>query len=95
MFTSLHALSHQTHVISLGSARSVVYSSTDKSWGGTPLYKLYSHVPSHRVGFLRRFRLRVFTLPILVWNRVWFLRELRRSVRIYRFNSKRARRREI
>ena len=24
------------------------------SRGGTPLYKLYRHVPPHRVGFLRR-----------------------------------------
>ena len=38
----------------------------------------------HRVGFLRRFGLKkgVYTLPILVWNRVWFSRELRR-VRTY------------
>ena len=33
MVTLLHALSHQTHVISLGSVSSVVYSSTDKSGG--------------------------------------------------------------
>ena len=26
--------------------------------GGTPLYKLYKHVPPHRVGFLRRFGLK-------------------------------------
>ena len=26
--------------------------------GGTPLYKLYRYVPSHRVGFLRRFGLK-------------------------------------
>ena len=26
--------------------------------GGTPLYKLYRHVPPHRVGFLRRFGLK-------------------------------------
>ena len=46
--------------------------------GGTPSYKLYRYVPSHLVGFLRRFGLKpVYTLPILVWNRVWFSRELR------------------
>ena len=48
--------------------------------GGTPLYKPYRYVPSHKqygfwflvffFWFLRRFRLK--TLPILVWNRVWF-----------------------
>ena len=26
--------------------------------GGTPLYKPYRYVPPHRVGFLRRFRLK-------------------------------------
>ena len=26
--------------------------------GGTPLYKLYSYVPPHRVGFWRRFGLK-------------------------------------
>ena len=51
--------------------------------GGHTLTKLYSHVPSHRVGFLRRFGLRVFTLPILVWNRVWFLRELRECMNVF------------
>ena len=43
--------------------------------GGTPLYKPYRYVPPHRIGFLRRFGLkRVHILLILVWNRVWFLR---------------------
>ena len=27
--------------------------------GGTPLYKLYRYVPPHRVGFLRRFGLKM------------------------------------
>ena len=49
--------------------------------GGTPLYKPYRYVPPHRVGFLCGFGLktgiRVYAFPILVWNRVWFLRELR------------------
>ena len=45
--------------------------------GGTPLYKPYRYVPPHRVGFLRRFGLkRVYTLPILGWNRVCFSKEL-------------------
>ena len=30
----------------------------DRAWGGTPLHKLYRHVPSHGVGFLRRFGLK-------------------------------------
>ena len=35
----------------------------------TPLYKLYRYVTPHRAGFL----------PILVWNQVWFSKELRGS----------------
>ena len=27
--------------------------------GGTPLHKLYRYVPSHRIGFLRRFDLKM------------------------------------
>ena len=46
--------------------------------GGTPLYKPYRYVPPQRVGFLRRFVLKSgIDLPILVWNRLWFSRELR------------------
>ena len=30
----------------------------DSAWGGTPLHKLYRHVPSHGVGFLHRFGLK-------------------------------------
>ena len=31
----------------------------DRAWGGgTPLHKLYRHVPSHGVGFLHRFGLK-------------------------------------
>ena len=38
---------------------------------------------------------RVYTLPILVWNRVWFLREPTGAYeRIYRFNSKWVRKKE-
>ena len=52
---------------------------------GTPVYNPYRYVPPHRVGFLRPFNLvckRVYTFPILVWNRVWFSRESR-SIRTY------------
>ena len=48
--------------------------------GGIPLYKLYRYVPSHRAGFLRR---RVYTLSILVWNRVWFSREQRECMNVF------------
>ena len=52
--------------------------------GGTPLYKLCRFVPPNRVGFLRRFVCkRVYTLPILVWNRVWFSGELRECVNVF------------
>ena len=30
-----------------------------RGWGGTPLYKRYRYVPPHRVGFLRRFGLKM------------------------------------
>ena len=47
--------------------------------GGYSLILPYRYVPSHRVGFLSRFglRKRVYTLSILVWNRLWFSRGLR------------------
>ena len=57
---------------------------TSIPWGGgggrTPLYKPNWYLPPHQVGFLRRFGLEtvtVYTLPILLWNRVWFSWELR------------------
>ena len=34
------------------------FHSNETSWGGTPLYKLYSYVPPHTVGFLRCFGLK-------------------------------------
>ena len=57
--------------------------------GGTPLSKLYRYVPPHRVGFLRRFCLKTDnTLDILVWNRVWFSRELRECMNVFnQFNT--------
>ena len=52
--------------------------------GVTPLYKLYKYVPLHRVGFLSRLVWkRVYTLPILVWNRVWFLRGLQECMDVF------------
>ena len=57
--------------------------------GGIPyISDLYRYVPPHRVEFLRRFGLKTGnTLPILVWNRVWFSKELQRVYeRNYRFN---------
>ena len=48
-----------------------VYSSSTPPPPGwvTPLYKVYRYVTPHRAGFL----------PILVWNQVWFSKELRGS----------------
>ena len=58
--------------------------------GGTPLYKLYRHVPPHRVGLLRRFGLQTgihfgqFDLESgMVFEGTTGLYE-----RLYRFNSK-------
>ena len=52
--------------------------------GGTPLYKLYRYVPPGRVGYLRRFGLKTgIVLPILVWNRDWFSRELRECMNVF------------
>ena len=51
--------------------------------GGTPLYKLYRFVPPGRVGYLSRFGLKTgIVLPILVWNRDWFSRELRECMNV-------------
>ena len=46
--------------------------------GDVSLWKPYRYVPPQRVWFLRFFCLlkRIYTLLILVWNRVWFSREL-------------------
>ena len=45
--------------------------------GDVSLWKPYRYVPPQRVWFLRFFCLlkRIYTLLILVWNRVWFSRE--------------------
>ena len=46
--------------------------------GDVSLWKPYRYVPPQRVWFLRFFGLlkRIYTLLILVWNRVWFSRKL-------------------
>ena len=47
----------------------------------TLLYKL---VPPHRIGFLRRFGLKTgIHFAHFVWNRVWFLRELRECMNVF------------
>ena len=46
---------------------------------GTPLYNPYSYVPPQRVGFWKR----VYILPMLVWNRVWFSRKLRECMNVF------------
>ena len=54
--------------------------------GGTPLYKPYIYVPPQMVGFLCRCGLKkgiLYTLPILVWNRVRFSRELRDCMNVF------------
>ena len=78
-----------SRVYSLLITRAKVQTEINNNWrmaafwtrgGGTPLYKPYRYVPPHRVGFLRRFGLKTgihFGVYILVWNRVWFSRELR------------------
>ena len=40
---------------------------------------------AHRAGFLRRFGLKkgIPALPILLWNRIWFLRELRECMNVF------------
>ena len=40
---------------------------------------------AHRAGFLRRFGLKkgIQALPILLWNRIWFLRELRECMNVF------------
>ena len=62
--------------------------------GGGGVFPYIGHIGiccSHRIGFLHRFDLKqVYTWPILVWNWVWFSRELRESMNVFidRFNSK-------
>ena len=67
-----------------------------RGWGGTPLYKRYRYVPPHRVGFLRRFGLKMsihfanFALESgMVFEGTTGVHE-----RIYRFNSKWVRKNE-
>ena len=54
--------------------------------GGTLLYKTYKYVqPKGPVGFLGLSGVTTgqYTLPILVWNRVWFSRELRKRINMF------------
>lgn len=52
--------------------------------GGTPLYNPNRYVPPQRLLFLCRFGLiRVQILLILVQNRVWFLRKLRKWMNVF------------
>ena len=63
---------------------------------GTPLYKLYSYVPPHRVGFLHRFGLKAgihFAHFRLEWG-VVFEGTTRVYERIYRYNPKWVRKEE-
>ena len=48
--------------------------------GDTPLYKSYRYVPPHYAILVWK---RVYTLPILVWNRLWFSRELRECMNVF------------
>ena len=67
--------------------------SFSRGGGGTPLYKLYKHVPPHRVGFLRRFGLKT---DIHLGSIGMVFEGLTTGVyeRIYRFNSKWVRKKE-
>ena len=58
--------------------------------GGTPLHKPYRYVPPPRVGFLGLFGLKTgrYILPILVWNQVWFSRELWECVDVFIVSKK-------
>ena len=58
--------------------------------GGTPLYKLHRYVPSHRVGFLRRFGLKtcIHFAHFGLESGMVFERTTGAYERIYRFNSK-------
>ena len=64
--------------------------------GGTPLYKLYRYVPSHRVGFLRRFGLKtgIHFAHFGLESGMVFKGTTGVYERIYCFNSKWVRKRE-
>ena len=52
--------------------------------GGTPLYKPYRYVPPQRVGVFAPFwSENGYTLCLLVWNLVWFSRELRECLNLF------------
>ena len=55
--------------------------------GGSGVFPYIGHIGicrPHRIGFLHRFDLkRAYTWPILVWNWVWFSRELRECLNVF------------
>ena len=62
---------------------------TPGGWS-SPLYKLYRYVPSHPVGFLRRFGLKtgIQFVHLGLESGMVFKRTMGVNQRIYRFNSK-------
>ena len=62
-----------------------------EAWGGGaggggvfPYIGLIGMCCPHRIGFLHSFDLkRAYTWPILVWNWVWFSRELRECMNVF------------
>ena len=66
------------------------------SRGGTPLYKLYRHVPPHRVGVLRRLGLKtgIHFAHFGLESGMVFEGTTGVNERIYRFNSKWVRKKE-
>ena len=52
--------------------------------GGTPLYKLYRYVPTHRAGFLPRFGLKTgIQFAHFGLESVWFSRKLRKCMNVF------------
>ena len=55
--------------------------------GGGGVFPYIGHIGMcrpYRIGFLHRFDLkRAYTWPILVWNWVWFSRELRECMNVF------------
>ena len=63
-----------------------LFSLLSRGGGGTPSYKLHRYVPPQQLGFWAVLVWkRVHTLPILVWNRVWFSGELWKCMNVSSF----------
>ena len=81
-------ISHSGRVVLVGWVSAVLcdFKVTPKAppGGYTPLYKSYRYVPLLRL-WVWAFPVckRVYTLSILVWNRVWFSGELRQRVNVF------------